>query len=119
MADPDDYKRSIRNNLDWAILVMHLAQRDNLYLDIELAKRTNLSAEKEGLRFVDLEIISPSKSLGLGFLDFHKRHQIHRALQMGLDDGMRFLSENAQGSVSSGQTPLPFPRSSKSQKKAS
>lgn len=90
----DDFKRPIRNNLDWAIRVMHLAQRDNVQLDIELARRTNLATELDGYRFVELHVISPSRSLELGVMDFHMRHKINEALQLGLEDGTRFLNQS-------------------------
>ena len=90
---PDDYRRAIRNNLDWAIQIMHLAQRDSLLLDIELAKRTNLAAAGTGYKYLDLRIIYPSQPLGLGFMDFHKRHQIQKAIELGLEDGLRLLKE--------------------------
>ncbi len=92
---PDDYRRPIRNNLDWAINVMHLAQRDNVLLDIELAKRTNLVTNGTDYRFLDVTIIYPSRSLGLGFLDFHKRHYIHKAIELGLEDGLRLIKQAA------------------------
>jgi predicted acylesterase/phospholipase RssA len=90
---PDDYRRPIRNNLDWAINVMHLAQRDSVLLDIELARRTNLVTNGTDYRFLDVTIIYPSRSLGLGFLDFHKRHHIHKAIELGLEDGLRLLKQ--------------------------
>jgi predicted acylesterase/phospholipase RssA len=92
---PDDYRRPIRNNLDWAINVMHLAQRDNVLLDIELAKRTNLVTNGSDYRFLDVTIIYPSRSLGLGFLDFHKRHHIHKAIELGLEDGLRLIKQTS------------------------
>jgi predicted acylesterase/phospholipase RssA len=90
---PDDYRRPIRNNLDWAINVMHLAQRENVFLDIELAKRTNLVTNGDNYRFLDVTIIYPSRSLSLGFLDFHKRHHMHKAIELGLEDGLRLIKE--------------------------
>jgi predicted acylesterase/phospholipase RssA len=89
----DDYRRPIRNNLDWAIKVMHLAQRDSMLLDIDLAKRTNLVTNGTGYRFLDLTLIHPSHPLGLGFLDFHKRHHIQKAIELGFEDGMRLLRQ--------------------------
>lgn len=98
---PDDYRRAIRNNLDWAIKVMHLAQRDSLLLDIELAKRTNLAADGANYKLLELHVIHPSQPLGLGFLDFHKRHQMDRAIDLGLEDGIRFLTQEHRGHSSS------------------
>lgn len=92
---PDDYRRPVRNNLDWAVNVMHLAQRDNVLLDIELARRTNLVTNGTGYRFLDVTIILPSRPLGLGFLDFHKRHHIHKAIELGLEDGLRVLKQTS------------------------
>jgi len=92
---PDDYRRPIRNNLDWAINVMHLAQRDSVLLDIELAKRTNLVTNGTGYRFLDVTLIQPSHSLGLGFLDFHKRHHIQKAIELGLEDGLRLIKQTS------------------------
>lgn len=92
---PDDYRRPIRNNLDWAINVMHLAQRDSVLLDIELARRTNLVTNGTGYRFLDVTMIHPSRSLGLGFLDFHKRHHIQKAIELGLEDGHRLLQQTS------------------------
>ncbi len=94
---PDDYRKTVRNNLDWAIRVMHLAQRDNVLLDIELARRTNLAADGTGYKFVDVVVIHPSRALGLGFLDFHKRHHIQRAIELGIEDGLRILKRDAPG----------------------
>jgi predicted acylesterase/phospholipase RssA len=93
---PDDYRRPIRNNLDWAINVMHLAQRDSVLLDIELARRTNLVTNGAGYRFLDVTLIYPSRSLGLGFLDFHKRHHIQKAIELGLEDGLRVLKQASE-----------------------
>jgi predicted acylesterase/phospholipase RssA len=92
---PDDYRRPVRNNLDWAINVMHLAQRDNVLLDIELARRTNLVTNGTDYRFLDVTIIYPSRSLSLGFMDFHKRHHIHKAIELGLEDGLRVLKQTS------------------------
>ncbi len=90
---PDDHRRAARNNLEWAIQVMNLAQRSNMLVDIELARRINLTAQSSGYKFVDLTVIQPSKTLGLGFMDFHKKLQINRALELGLEDGTAALSQ--------------------------
>jgi predicted acylesterase/phospholipase RssA len=90
---PDDHRRAARNNLEWAIQVMNLAQRSNMLVDIELARRINLTAQGSGYKFVDLTVITPSKTLGLGFMDFHKKLQINRALELGFDDGSAALSQ--------------------------
>lgn len=92
---PDDHRRAARNNLEWAIQVMNLAQRSNMLVDIELARRINLTAQGSGYKFVDLTVIQPSKTLGLGFMDFHKRLQINRALDLGYEDAKTALSQAA------------------------
>ncbi len=99
---PEDYKRSTLNNLDWAVKIMNLAQRDNMLLDIELARRMNLIADGSSYKFVDLRILQPSHSLGLGFLDFHKRHLIQRAIDLGIEDTLRFLDRQTVGSSPAG-----------------
>lgn len=89
---PDDHRRAARNNLEWAIQVMNLAQRSNMLVDIELARRMNLTADGSSFRFVDLTVIQPSKTLGLGFMDFHKKLQMGRALELGFEDGTAALT---------------------------
>ena len=96
---PDDHRRAARNNLEWAIQVMNLAQRSNMLVDIELARRINLTANGSSYKFVDLTVIQPSKTLGLGFMDFHKKLQINRAFELGLEDGTAILGQTA------GETP--------------
>ncbi|MCI0528788.1 MAG: hypothetical protein L0Y56_15225, partial [Nitrospira sp.] len=94
------------------INVMHLAQRDSVLLDIELAKRTNLVTNGTGYRFLDVTIIDPSRSLDLGFLDFHKRHHIQKAIELGLEDGLRLIKQTSmdqqvsQGKLAGHITPL-------------
>ncbi len=83
---PDDHRRVARNNLEWAIQVMNLSQRSNMLVDIELARRINLTAHGSGYKFVELTLIQPSKTLGLGFMDFHKKLQLNRAIEMGYED---------------------------------
>ncbi|HET8759922.1 MAG TPA: patatin-like phospholipase family protein [Nitrospiria bacterium] len=90
---PDDHRRAARNNLEWAIQVMNLSQRSNMLVDIELARRINLTAHGSGYKFVDLTIIQPSKTLGLGFMDFHKKLQLNRALEMGYEDATAALHD--------------------------
>jgi hypothetical protein len=90
---PDDHRRAARNNLEWAIQVMNLAQRSNMLVDIELARRINLTAQGSGYKFVDLTVIQPSRTLGLGFMDFHKKLQMNRALELGFEDGTAALSQ--------------------------
>lgn len=96
---PDDHRRAARNNLEWAIQVMNLAQRSNMLVDIELARRINLTANGSSYKFVDLTVIQPSKTLGLGFMDFHKKLQINRAFELGLEDGTAILGQTV------GETP--------------
>lgn len=96
---PDDHRRVARNNLEWAIQVMNLAQRSNMLVDIELARRINLTANGSSYKFVDLTVIQPSKTLGLGFMDFHKKLQINRAFELGMEDGAAILGQTA------GETP--------------
>ena len=96
---PDDHRRAARNNLEWAIQVMNLAQRSNMLVDIELARRINLTANGGSYKFVDLTVIQPSKTLGLGFMDFHKKLQINRAFELGLEDGTAILGQTV------GETP--------------
>jgi NTE family protein len=90
---PDDHRRAARNNLEWAIQVMNLSQRSNMLVDIELARRINLTAQGSGYKFVDLTVIQPSKTLGLGFMDFHKKLQLNRALEMGYEDATAALHD--------------------------
>lgn len=90
---PDDHRRAARNNLEWAIQVMNLAQRSNMLVDIELARRINLTAQGSGYKFVDLTVIQPSRTLGLGFMDFHKKLQINRALELGFEDATAALNQ--------------------------
>ena len=90
---PEDHRRVARNNLEWAIQVMNLAQRSNMLVDIELARRINLTANGTGYKFVELTVIQPSKTLGLGFMDFHKKLQINRALELGFEDGSAALTQ--------------------------
>lgn len=98
---PDDHRRAARNNLEWAIQVMNLAQRSNMLVDIELARRINLTADGTSYKFVDLTVIQPSKTLGLGFMDFHKKLQINRALELGFEDGLAALTHTAGESPAS------------------
>jgi predicted acylesterase/phospholipase RssA len=98
---PDDHRRAARNNLEWAIQVMNLAQRSNMLVDIELARRINLTANGSGYKFVDLTVIQPSKTLGLGFMDFHKKLQMNRALELGFEDGSAALTQPASDQPSS------------------
>jgi len=98
---PDDHRRAARNNLEWAIQVMNLAQRSNMLVDIELARRINLTAIGSSYKFVDLTVIQPSKTLGLGFMDFHKKLQINRAFELGFEDGTAILAQTVADTPSS------------------
>jgi hypothetical protein len=72
-----------------------------MLVDIELARRINLTANGSSYKFVDLTVIQPSKTLGLGFMDFHKKLQINRAFELGFEDGTAILAQTVVDTPSS------------------
>jgi len=92
----------IKNNLEWVLWLIDIAQARNVLADIEMAKKINLSEDREekGYKLVDLIVVAPSRRLDLNATDFHKRNAIREAIKMGYEDGMRaFNSRLRKGEV--------------------
>lgn len=101
-SHPTDPPPPIKNNLEWALWLMDIAHAHNVFADIELAKKINLSEdrEKKGYKLIDLTLMAPPQRLDLNVTDFHKQNVIREAIKMGYEEAMRtFNSRLRNGDV--------------------
>jgi predicted acylesterase/phospholipase RssA len=88
----DFANKKIRNNLALTITLLEASQYAILLDDAHHLNRINSLYPRGELHEVEMVLLQPSKSLELGTLEFSNRYKLQRAIEMGYEDTMKFLS---------------------------
>jgi predicted patatin/cPLA2 family phospholipase len=91
----DFANKKIRNNLALTITLLEASQYAILLDDAHHLNRINSLYPRGELHPVEMVLLQPSKSLELGTLEFSNSYKLKRAIELGYEDTMKFLSVNA------------------------
>ena len=91
----DFANKKIRNNLALTITLLEASQYAILLDDAHHLNRINSLYPRGELHPVEMVLLQPSKSLELGTLEFSNSYKLKRAIELGYEDTMQFLSVNA------------------------
>jgi predicted acylesterase/phospholipase RssA len=91
----DFANKKTRNNLALTITLLEASQYAILLDDAHHLNRINDLYPRGELHPVEMVLLQPSKSLELGTLEFSNSYKLQRAIEMGYEDTMKILSQDA------------------------